>query len=238
MPRKSIRETLEGRDPIHLAANIRRQRLRLRWSQSQLAQEAQVGRQTIVRVEKGLGCTAVVERKLAKALMLNPQWIWNPHVEGPEYRIHALSDAQWLFCDEQECEQYIEHRRLWDKDKEYRPDPEEIQVESERLRLGRNGLARGFFRTLTSRLRGERVVSGSIVELYASTPFGQSRVGVLAHIHCLRGEIEVRNGAEKILLMCGDVLHCVIKPGDLFSPIHPIGQHHQPPLCEVMKVAY
>src|SRR5262249_7293127 len=106
-----------------------------------LAERSKVSRKTILRGENGIGCTLTIENKLAHALRVGEGLLWVPQGTSSEH-IHRYIGDRWFFCIPEEFNHYNTRYHL-DEDS---LDPDSIQSESERLRLGRNGLSSGFLR--------------------------------------------------------------------------------------------
>lgn len=227
MSRRSLKEIGEGRDPSLLAENVRRRREEQGWTVSQLHRETGVALSTLRRIENGLGCTPMVERKLAKALRTAEGRLWQRY-EWHKTFPRPLAEARWHFLMWEECQRYLRRQGLDEARDPFPYDPDSIQDEAERLRLGRNGLASAFFRLTSGVFRTGSTVS-SIVELYARAP-GTLEEGTYAYFYALRGDTRVRNGESFIELREGDVLTVEHEAPSFLEPLHPLEPGGLPPL--------
>ncbi len=226
MSRRSLEEIAEGRDPVMLAENVRRRREEQGWSMSRLHRETGVALSTLRRVEGGLGCTPLVERKLAKALRTAEGRLWQRY-EWRKVFPRPASEARWHFMVWEECRRYLLRQGLDESRDPFPYDPEAIQDEAERLRLGRNGLATAFFRLTSAVFRTGSTVS-SVLELFGPLP-GSLEEGTFAHFYALRGEVRVRNAGETVEMAEGDALALEYESPSSLEPSRPVGPNDLPP---------
>lgn len=210
-----------------LAENVRRRREEQGWSMSRLHRETGIALSTLRRVESGQGCTLSVERKLAAALRTAEGRLWRRY-EWTKSFSRPLAEARWHFMVWDECQRYLRRQGLDEAHDSFPYDPESIQDEAERLRLGRNGLATAFFRLTSAVFRTGSTVS-SVIELFGSLP-GSLEEGTFAYFHVLRGGVRVTNADTVTDLAEGDVLTIEYESPSALAPRHPVGSGDLPPL--------
>ncbi len=194
---------------------------------SRLHRETGVALSTLRRVERGLGCTHLVERKLAKALRTAEGRLWQRY-EWTKLFARPLAEARWHFMVWEECRRYLLRQGLDEAHDPFPYDPEAIQDEGERLRLGRNGLASAFFRLTSAVFRTGSTVS-SVIELYGALP-GSLEEGTYAHFYALRGDVRVHNAGETAELTEGDALTIEYESSSSLEAARPVGLGELPPL--------
>ena len=227
MSRRSLREIGAGRDPTLLAENVRRRREEQGWSMSRLHRETGVALSTLRRIEAGEGCTLTVERKLAVALRTAEGRLWSRY-EWTKAFPRPLAEARWHFSLWDECARYLRRQGLDEAHDSFPYDPDSIQDEAERLRLGRNGLATAFFRLTSGVFRAGSTVS-SVVELYGPLP-GEIELGTFVYFYALRGVVRVTNNESVVEMREGDALTIEFEPPSALEPSRPIGPSDLPPL--------
>lgn len=227
MSRRSLKEIGAGRDPALLAENVRRRREEQGWSMSRLFRETGVSMSTLRRIERGEGCTLTVERKLAAALRTAEGRLWQRY-EWQKTFPRPLAEARWHFMVWEECQRYLRRQGLDEAHDSFPYDPDSIQDEAERLRLGHNGLATAFFRLTSAVFKTGSTVS-SVLELYGSLP-GSLEDGTYAYFYGLRGGVRVHSGETAIELREGDVLTMEYESPSSLEPLKPVGPNDLPPL--------
>ncbi|RYG47029.1 XRE family transcriptional regulator [bacterium] len=203
MSRRRLESIAGPRDPMILARNVRQARESLGWTGKKLCEEAGTSPQTLANVERGKGCTPGVERRLAAALGTVVGRLWEDLAAARQILRHA-EDDRWYFADAADGERYRDRQGLTEDPPPLRLDPDEIQEESERSRLGGLGLSCGFVRVTTAHLEAGVIIS-SVLEIYGRI---ESNVpeGHLAYFHALRGEVRFRIGETTHEMREGSVL--------------------------------
>lgn len=212
----------EGRDPLVFAENVRRIREHLGWSRQRLCEEAGISPQTLTKIERGNGCMPSVERKLAAALYTIEGRLWERFALDTQL-VHSLTTDRWYFANQEEG---IRYRERQDLQGPLRMDPDSIQEEAERNRLGWTGLACGFVRITTAHLESGTVIS-SVLDVFGTI---ESNVpdGHLAYFHVLQGAIRFQIGSRLHELQTGDVLQAQMETPAAISALVPI-QRGDPP---------
>lgn len=138
-------------NPAVFGKNVKAFRDLREWSLRELASKSRLSTRTLVKIEKGLGCTVKTELKVALGLNVYVGRLWDESLLscGPE-KVISQSDGRWFFANVDDATQYHSRARRSPSevtDNRLRSDPDEIQDASERNRLGRAGLSRAFVRT-------------------------------------------------------------------------------------------
>ncbi|MGV3617302.1 MAG: helix-turn-helix domain-containing protein [Fimbriimonas sp.] len=139
------------RDPKVFGRNVRAFRVLRGWGIRDLAERAGVSTKTILKIERGEGCTVRIEQKMAIGFAAPLGRLWDPSLLSDEpQRVIRRDTGRWFFAAVEDAELF--HQRLVKSQPELaeerlRSDPDEIQDEAERHRLGHAGLARAFLRT-------------------------------------------------------------------------------------------
>lgn len=162
-------ETTKDRDPMVFGRNVRLARSWFGWSMRDLANVAGIGLRTVVRIEQGGGCQLKTEEKIAKACRMSIGLLWDTDLKhSHQQQLILPEDGRWLFGDMEDGKRHL--KRKSKVDDAGAPaiaslDPDSIQDQGERLRLGLAGLSRGFIRSLSCNLASERHVAG-VSEIY------------------------------------------------------------------------
>jgi transcriptional regulator with XRE-family HTH domain len=212
----------EGRDPLVFAENVRRIREHLGWSRQRLCEEAGISPQTLTKIERGNGCMPTVERKLAAALYTIEGRLWEKFALDTQL-IHSPASDRWYFANPEEGIRYRERQGL---EGPLRMDPDSIQDDAERNRLGWTGLSCGFVRVTTAHLLSGTVIS-SVLDVFGTI---ESNVpdGHLAYFHVLQGAIRFQIGTRVHELSAGDVLQAQMESPSAMSLRHPIANGELP----------
>lgn len=227
---------MDTRDPKVFARNVRAFRALRGWSIRDLSARAGVSTKTIVKIERGEGCTIRTEQKIALGFAAYVGRLWDANLLSDEpQRIIRKDQGRWFFIEIEDAENY--HRRLAKTgdgpEERLRSDPDEIQDETERHRLGRAGLARGFVKSM-----GGGLASGyfqySVGELfgYDYTPPDPLNYTYLCII--VRGTIRFGIRDEVHVLGAGD---SVVFRGDAaywMEPAQPLQPTEDPPFLQFM----
>lgn len=128
--------------------NVRALRGLRGWSIRELATRCGLSTRTVVKIESGRGCSVKSELQVARGLNSYVGRLWDPSLisDAPE-RVVLKGDGRWFFSNVEDASQYhsrIRRTSFDDPTHRFRGDPDEIQEEAERLRLGRAGLSRCF----------------------------------------------------------------------------------------------
>ncbi|OJU61422.1 MAG: hypothetical protein BGO01_04875 [Armatimonadetes bacterium 55-13] len=143
---------MEERDLMVFARNVRAFRALRGWGVRELSERAGVSTKTILKIERGEGCTIRTEQKIALGFGAYVGRLWDPDLLSDEReRLIRRDEGRWFFAAVEDAEQHL--RRLIQAQPELaetrlRSDPDEIQDEAERHRLGHAGLSRGFVKTM------------------------------------------------------------------------------------------
>jgi len=121
------------------------------WSVRDFSERAGLSTKTIVKVESGHPCTVKTERKIADSLNVYIGRLWDPNllVQAPQ-RVLGRGVGRWFFASGDDAAAH--HARITraqgsDEGERMRADPEDIQEDEERHRLGKVGLSRAFVKT-------------------------------------------------------------------------------------------
>lgn len=227
MSRRRIETIIEGRDPLAFARNVRRARESLGWTRQRLCQEASISPQTLTKVEGGRGCTPGVERRLAEALRTVVGRLWEPQ-ELARQTVRSPGTDRWYFASHADGERYWRSQSFIDEGEPIRYDPDAIQDEAERARMGGAGLVQGFVRVTTAHLRAASVIS-SVIEVYGRIDSDMPD-GRLSYFHALRGEMRFHIGERTFALHTGDVLQAEMASPAWLEPAVPVPPGSPPPL--------
>ncbi|HVT11568.1 MAG TPA: helix-turn-helix transcriptional regulator [Fimbriimonadaceae bacterium] len=141
---------MDQRDPKVFGRNVRAFRALRGWSIRDLEARSGVSAKTIVKIERGGGCTVRTEQKIALGFAAYVGRLWDVNLlsDKPQ-RFISREQGRWFFSDIEDAERYYRRLVKPNSDTErLRSDPDEIQDEAERHRLGRAGLASAFVKTM------------------------------------------------------------------------------------------
>src|SRR5579862_8205028 len=138
------RPAMRSGDPRVFGRNVRAFRALRGWGVRELSERAGVSTKTIVKIERGEGCTSRTEAKIALGFSVYLGRLWDDTLLSSEgERLIRKDHGRWFFSAIQDAElfhQRLSRSDLGLSDERFRSDPDEIQDESERLRLGHGGL--------------------------------------------------------------------------------------------------
>ncbi|QYK54154.1 MAG: helix-turn-helix transcriptional regulator [Fimbriimonadaceae bacterium] len=216
---------MDRSDPSVLARNVRALRSLHGLSKTEYSFRAGISRDTLIRIENGQGCTLRIEQKIAKAFHSHPRRLWDSELFAiGSYKYIPATKNRWAFILPEEVDNY--HRRLertvgHSMADEFCADPDGIQEETERQRLGVSGFASAF-----SKAVGGTVTSGycsaALIECYQKHDMvhPMSTVGYLVYV--IRGSILYEQEDHHQEVHAGDslVLHEEYKCR--ISPLNPV----------------
>lgn len=231
MSRRRIAAIIDGRDPEIFAKNVRRARESLGWTRQKLCQEAGVSPQTLTKVEGGQGCTPGVEHKIATSLGTVVGRLWERQ-ELPRQLVRTPAADRWYFAGPEDGERFWKRHNL--PEAEQRFDPDAIQHDEERARMGGSGLVRGFVRVTTGHLQAGSIIS-SVLEVYGQIESGLPD-GKLAYFFTIRGDIRFHIGDQIHELTPGAVLQAEMVEGSWLEPAKPVEPGELPPLLIYVDV--
>lgn len=136
-------------DPGVFGRNARAFRTLRGWTVREFSERAGLSTKTIVKIEAGNACTVKTERKIADGLNVYIGRLWDPDllVQAPQ-RVIRSDAGRWFFASADDAAaHHARVTRVHVGDERMRADPDEIQEEAERHRLGRAGLSRAFVKT-------------------------------------------------------------------------------------------
>jgi transcriptional regulator with XRE-family HTH domain len=189
--------------------NVRAFRVLRGWGIRDLAARAGVSTKTILKIERGEGCTIRTEQKIALGFAAYVGRLWDAHLLSDEpQRVIRREEGRWFFSDIEDAAKY--HQRLVKTHPELaeerlRSDPDEIQDEAERHRLGHAGLARAFVRTM-----GGGIAAGyyqyNQCEIFGRDVTPPDGFGYTYLCVCLRGELRLEMRGKTFDLREGDAM--------------------------------
>jgi transcriptional regulator with XRE-family HTH domain len=230
-------EIMERRDPSVFGRNVRAFRTLRGWSIRDLAERANVSTKTIVKIERGEGCTIRIEQKIALGFAAYVGRLWDASLLSDQpQRIIRREDGRWFFAAVEDAELF--HRRIVKSQSDtsedrLRSDPDEIQNEAERHRLGHAGLSRGFVKTM-----GGGLSSGyyqyNQAESFSRDYTPADGLGYTYICHCARGSLRFHIRGEENELREGDSI--VFEGDDTYwvEPWEPVAAAEKPPLLHLI----
>lgn len=180
--------------PTIVGARLRELRNRRKMTIRELAERAQVDKNTVLRVERGHPATDAVLERLCAALhtilpnLTIPDEEWNL-----PYRVHRAAEGDWKIAFNRRSRPSIH------------PDFTPIDDPDERTRLGRLGFVTGFQHTHRCLLRGGRLQAATI-ELYGPQDHPGFRHMGEEYALCLRGRVRIVFKAGEVVLEEGDAV--------------------------------
>lgn len=170
---------------------IRERRLKFRLSTKKLSQLAGVARQTVVRIEMGMPCTAMSLHRIRHALLLFTDQLRRPDREETKFALHRALNSRWTVSIPKGSYQ----KHVIDDDLIHVNDP------AERKRLGGLGLQPFFTAVLDSELP-DGTMGQALMELHkpswVDAHFGNE------FVYCLRGPVQITVDGTPCILDVGD----------------------------------
>lgn len=226
---------MESRDPNVFGRNVRAFRALRGWGVRELAARADVSTKTIVKIERGEICTSRTEQKIAAGFGTYLGRLWDPNLLSDQpQRVIRRTEGRWFFAAIEDADKY--HQRLvksqpWLAEERLRSDPDEIQDEVERHRLGHAGLSRAFVKTM-----GGGLATGyyqyNQAEMFGLDITPPDGFGYTYVCFVLRGELKISIREKTFEIGEGDSF--VFDGGTTYSmePLHPVLPTQLPPLMQ------
>lgn len=230
-------------DPAEKAAfafNVRQHRALRGWSIRELAKQAGVATKTIENIEAGHGCSTRVEAKVAIALnALRSRLRMAGHPSDGQYKIVRGQDLRWYFGEWDEADRY--HQRMIRADLispsgTVAEDPEAIQDEAERRRLGLTGQASVFIQVRSGALTTGRYMT-CMLELFARSAQAPDPSSYTYQIHILKGSVRFVMGDLDEILSGGDAIVFVQTDEFYLEPAEPLTEASEIPTYLTMRMA-
>jgi len=225
----------EGRDPAVFGRNVRAFRTLRGWGIRELSERANVSTKTIVKIEQGLGCTTRTEQKIAAGFTMYLGRLWDASLlTGQRQRVIHKSQGRWFFGEITDAERY--HQRLVKSQPDlsevrFRSDPDEIQDETERHRLGYAGLSKVFAKAMGGGMAaGYYQYNQCEIFSHDVTPGDGFNYSYICF--CIRGSLRIGMRGEVFELNEGDTI--VFEGGDDYwiEPLEPLRPPKPPPLIQ------
>lgn len=220
---------MERNDPAVFARNVRAFRMLRRWGVRELSARSGVSTKTIVKIERGESCSIKTEVKIALGFAVYLGRLWDDRLLSSEReRVIRQDEGRWFFCEISDAEKY--HRRMLGTHEErMRSDPDEIQDEAERHRLGHAGLSRGFVKTLGGGMASGyyQYNQGEFFSRDYTPPDGLNYTYICI---CIRAGVRFGIRDKPHELREGD---SIVFQGDddyWIEPLVPVPAHEKPPL--------
>jgi transcriptional regulator with XRE-family HTH domain len=226
---------MESRDPAVFGRNVRAFRALRGWGVRELAARSDLSTKTIVKIEKGELCTSKTEQKIAAGFGTYLGRLWDPNLLSDEpQRVIRSTEGRWFFAAIEDADKY--YQRLVKSQPELaeerlRSDPDEIQDEAERHRLGHAGLSRAFVRTM-----GGGLATGyyqyNQAEMFSKDITPPDGFGYTYVCFVLRGDLRMEIRGKTFELHGGDSM--VFDGGTYYSfePLHPLSPSEPPPMMQ------
>jgi transcriptional regulator with XRE-family HTH domain len=228
---------MDKRDPAVFGRNVRAFRILRRWGIRELSARSGVSAKTIVKIERGEGCSIKTEQKIALGFAAYVGRLWDDKLLSPkDQRVIRKDEGRWFFAAIEDAEQY--HRRLVksqavDSEDRLRSDPDEIQDEGERHRLGRAGLSRGFVKTM-----GGGMAAGyyqyNHAEMFARDYTPPDGLNYTYICICARGQIRMCVAETIHVLNEGDSIVFQGKDSYWIEPLEPVSATEKPPFIQFL----
>jgi len=220
------------RPPAVFGRNVRAFRTLRRWSIRDLAARSGISTKTIVKIERGEGCTVRTEQKIALGFNVYVGRLWDDTLLSEEpQRVIRSQQGRWFFADIDDAARY--HRRLVTSEERLRSDPDEIQDEAERHRLGYAGLSRAFVKAMGGGM------STGYFQYNQGEYFGRDYTppdgtGYTYLCICLRGGVRfaIRDCVSE--LGEGDAVVFEGSDGHWIEPLEPVHLPKPPPLIQFL----
>ncbi len=224
---------MDHRDPKVFGRNVRAFRALRGWSIRDLEARSGVSAKTIVKIERGEGCTIRTEQKIALGFTAYVGRLWDVNLlSDKSQRLIPREQGRWFFGDVADAERYYRRLVKPNSDAErLRSDPDEIQDEAERHRLGRAGLASAFVKTMGGG------ISAGYYQYNVAEIFGHDLTppDTLDHTYlciCARGAVRFGIREETCEMREGD---SIVFQGDSpywIEPLEPVASGELPPLVQ------
>lgn len=222
----------ESRDPAVFGRNVRAFRILRGWGVRDLAEKCGVSTKTIVKIERGEGCTSRTEQKISLGFAVFLGRLWDAHLLSDErQRVIPHQAGRWFFGDVDDARMFHErHSRGSESVERLRSDPEEIQDDSERHRIGLAGFSKVFVRT-----QGGGVRSGYFqynqCEIYGHDVTPGDGFNNTYLVLCERGSIRMGIRGKSYELFEGDSM--VYEAGDEYW-VEPLDSNLKPGVVRIV----
>lgn len=191
-------------------------RLQRKMSLRDASEAIGVDKNTIMKIESGSPVRDEIRKKICNFYRLvsyDPLSRPLAATLGKNYAVHNPKKAVWYMIKANES-------------KLVATTNEAIQNESERLRLGRAGLVKRFYKSMQTRMVGNSMGS-SIVELYSRTESEHPSQGYF-YVYCIRGALKITVDDESFIVDEGSCATHRIDVPNFMEPATPVGLHGFP----------
>lgn len=207
----------------------------------ELSRRAGISLKTVVNVESGLGCSPRIELKLHKAFSCPPGRLRNALAtdEDSLIRVVKAEEGRWYFNSSAEGLTYHERQTRASEDSSrlrYRDDPDTIQVEAERLRLGYAGASIGFHQVKSGWLSSGHHQT-CLVELFQQDEQHADPQRHTYQILGIRGYIELKVHGATNVIGPGDLVTVVESAPFTARPVAPVTPDSLPPHFLITRLA-
>lgn len=146
---ENLNNPIDRRDPGVFGRNVRAFRILRGWGVRDLAEKCGVSTKTIVKIERGEGCTSRTEQKISLGFAVFLGRLWDANLLSDQrQRVLSRDSGRWFFGELEDARMFYErHSRKPEATERFRSDPDEIQDDAERHRIGLAGFATVFVRT-------------------------------------------------------------------------------------------
>lgn len=227
-------------EKLEFGNNVRQHRSLRGWSMKELAGIAGISTKTVENIESGIGCSPRVETKVATALGALRSRLRLPMEYGEgHYRIMRCQEPRWYFSELGDADRY--HTRmvragLAQALQPVREDPDSIQDNQERFRLGTTGQSVGFIQVLSGALEAGRFMVCTL-ELFARSPQGPDSSQYTYQIYMLQGCVRFVMGDIVAELRAGDSFVFTHIDSFFMEPTVPIANLNEVPRYLTMRLA-
>lgn len=204
-----------------IGRRIRHRRLQMGLSAAEVARQAGVTRQTLVRLESGKPCKLHTLNRLRSVLRLFFDYLLRDDPLFDFCAQHKPDEAHWVASRKKS--EYQKHGEI--------TVPGFEDDAAERLRLGRLGFQPFFTCLLTSELP-DGILNQGIMEIYRET-WVDSHPGE-EFVYCLRGKARLRVRGETFLLEEGGALTFNAVEPHQYAPAEPVGPEEPPVLLLIV----
>lgn len=204
-----------------IGRRVRERRLRHGMTTAQVAAEAGVTRQTIVRLESGKACKMETLQRVRSVLRLFYDFLMRPDAPFDFVATHDPATARWTTSRPKS--EYQKHGPIADSRHE--------NDSKERLRLGRLGYQPFFTCLLDSELPGG-ILNQGVMEIYRETWVDQHPGEEF--VYCLRGRARLHVRGEEFVLEEGAGITFNAMEPHQYAPAAPIGTEDAPVLLLIV----
>lgn len=202
-----------------------------------LSRHSGLSLQTIVNVEAGKGCAPATEERFAHGFQTYVGRLWDVELLCPEReRVIHSSRGRWFFPNVDHAKEYARRQRLAEEedDGRFRTDPDAIQEQAERHRLGHT-FGWCFVRALSGGI-AQNYYRFNIWELFGRETSRAPDRAFTMLLQAHSGNVRVGTRGKEFEILEGDGFVWEYSDSWWLEPLHQVRPGEKPPIAYLIRL--